>query len=313
MTRNRIFLLSVGLIVSSYATPSRATDNTHLEQWQTTYLNNMSPEELQFTANFLYLSYAIALVESKMRQFSTPISQLNQSIRINIATYKNAPDDLAMLKTLIDRLSYVIGTRSIYIETLNTYSKHYGNNTTPTIHAALEDIKSYAQDRLRAWADEKAPSTAEQLKKSYDEISRNTQYLISASGIHKGMSEGAMPIEIPAESEINKSLITLDIILNNNSQLLTVTENLANVFNETSDHAAQIITVGAEIYKQYYATIYSIITLPTSDKRYATTLFGMHDALPEEYKSLLPHPDRVFEHMLQTTKLYTQTELLQQQ
>ena len=40
-------------------------------------------------------------------------------------------------------------------------------------------------------------------------------------------------------------------------------------------------------------------------------MFSMHDLLPEEYKTILPEAHRVFEHMLQTTKLYTQSEVLQ--
>ena len=273
----------------------------------------MSPQELQLTANFLYLSYAIALVESKVRQFSIPISRLNQSIRRNIAAYENTADDLVMLKTLIDRLSYVIGARSIYIETLKAGTNHYNKNSSPTINAALENIQYYAQMALCSWANEKADKTTEKLKKSSEVMNESVKHFQEISNLHKEMSKGIIPIKIPKEHENHQSLFILTLILNNNPELLTMTEEITNALNETSDHAAQIITAGAEIYKQYYKTVYNLIAAPTHDKHYATTMFGMHDVLPEEYKSLLPDADHVFEHMLQTTKLYTQTELLQQQ
>jgi len=281
----------------------------------------MSPQELQFTANFLYLSYAIALVELKVRQFTTPIARLNQSIRTKLATYKNATDDLAMLKTLIERLNYVTGARSIYIETLtvcvNDHNNKKGGHMIDNIHAqlidaALASIQQDAQTKLRSWADEKINETANQLKKSSEAISATSQNFQGIAQLHKIMSEGLLPVELSKEDECNRSIIIFDTIIRNNHELLTIAENAIDVLNETSDSASQIITAGAEIYKEYYTTTYNMITLPSFDKRYATTLFGMHDVLPDEYKSLLPHPDKVFEHMLQTTKLYTQTELLQQ-
>ncbi len=310
----RMFFLSLSFtLIFPLLLSANNSDNEFLQFWQNTYLNKMTPIELQYTANHLYLSYAIALVESKIRQFSTPITRLNQSVRANIATYKNATDDLVMLKTLLDRLSYVTGARTIYMETLNTYTKNCNELKNKTIIAALTYIQLYAKNALRVWADERSTATTEQLINSATNISKNTQHLMGACGFQKRLSDGIFPMEIPEENEQYKSIIVHDIILSYNFQLRTIADDLTNSFNETADYAAQIVTVGAEIYKQYYAVIHYMIMSPTFDKQYATTMFGMHDILPEEYKTLLPDVDHVFEHMLQTTKLYTQTELLQQQ
>lgn len=307
-----VFLSSFFALLTPVSSSATNTNNDILQQWQTTYLNKMSPQELQFTANFLYLSYAIALVELKVRQFTTPIARLNQSIRTKIATYQTTTDDLAMLKTLIERLNYVTGARSIYIETLTVCTKYYSENMAAAISAALAGIQQDAQTKLRSWANENLNETANQLKKSSDAISTTAQHFQGISKFHKGMSEGILPVELSKEDEPNRSVIIFDTIIRNNHELLTIAENVIDILNETSDKASQIITAGAEIYKEYYTTTYNMTMLPTFDKRYATTMFGMHDVLPDEYKSLLPHPDKVFEHMLQTTKLYTQTELLQQ-
>ena len=73
----------------------------------------------------------------------------------------------------------------------------------------------------------------------------------------------------------------------------------------------QLILSATDIYKQHYEALYTYISSPTFDQAYACTLFGMNDLLPDEYKTSLPHPDHVFEHVLQTIKLYTQIELIQ--
>lgn len=286
-------------------------NDNRLHAWQTSYLNHMSPQELQMTANIIYLLYANSIIEEKIRQFFTPMARLNQSIRANIDAYQDPTKDLATLKTLIERLSLVTGTRTIYNQTLSTCITHYNQNTVQMIDAALAVLQLDAQTKLRTWADDKSDETAQQLKKSSETIANNIQHFQGISRLHMGMSEGQMPIEISEEDIENTSLIVLSIILKNNPELFNVTEEVINILNETSDHAAQIIQAGIEIYKEYYAILYDMITSPSFDQRYATTLFSMYGLLPEEYISTLPSPDHVFEHMLQTTKLYTQTEFSQ--
>ena len=310
----RIFFLSIIFSFSSafsisISNVTISTDH-HIEEWQS-YLDRMTPQELQITANIIFLLSATSVSEQIISQFTTPIARLHQTIRTKIATYQNPTEELTTLKTLLDRLSYVVGARTIYSQTLNTCLASYGKQPVQIIEDAILSIQLYAQTTLRAWAHSKADETSQQLKKCSDLIIDRIQEFHGVSLLHKGMSDGQLPIKIPSEEEVNKSLIILSIILKNNLELLTVTEDVVNALNETTDHAAQIIQVGVEIYKEYYRAIYKKLMSPSCDKKYATTLFSMYDVLPDEYRSLLPDPDHIFEHMLQTVKLYTQTEFLQ--
>lgn len=292
-------------------TANNLVEIEYLQAWKSSYLDHMTLQEKQMLANIIHLLHANSIVEFKIRQFATPIARLNQAIRTNIDQYKNTTEDIAILKTLIERLSFVVSTRTIYNETLTTGVTHYNKNTVPMIESALASLQLYAQTILRNWANGRIEETNAQLKKSSDNIGDTVQHFQGISNLHKAMSEGQLPVQIGPEDEQNKTLVILSIILKNNPELFTVTENVVNALNETTDHAAQIILVGAEIYKQFYTILYDILMSPTCNKRYATTLFSMHDVLPDEYKSLLPDPDHVFEHMLQTTKMYTQTEFSQ--
>jgi hypothetical protein len=318
MKNTRIFIVSLLLVLCNPTSVlTNNIDDIVLQQWQNTYLTKMSPQELQFIANFLYLSYAITVVEEKIQQFTIPLSRLHQSIRTKIATYKDPTDDLAMLKTLSDRLSYVVGTRTIYLEITKTCNEYYDTILTNSSNAKIiNDTLAYTQldgqKKLLAWTNNHYNETTHQLKKVSAAMSSTSQYLQSASGLYRGMSEGELPIALSPEQELNKSLIILDAILQNNNGLLLLIEQVGNSLNEAHDHASHIINAGTDIYKQYYTIIYDTIMSPQCDKSYATTIFGMHGILPHEYRSLLPDPDHIFEHMLQTAKLYTQTELLQQ-
>ena len=313
MLFNKKILLTLTLF-SSYLIPSETSNpllNTdYLQAWKTSYIDRMSAQDKQMLANIICNLLANTIVEEKVRQFTTPIAHLNRAIRTKIDQYGNPTDDIAMLKTLLERLSFVVSTRTIYNQTLSTCVTHYNKNIVSMIDAALTSLQLYAQAQLRDWTNDQISETNAILKKCSDSVGDTIQHFQGLSNLHKAMSEGKLPIHIAPEDEENKSLIVLSIILKNNPELFGVTENVINALNETSDHAAQIVHASVEIYKQFYTILYNDLTSPTSDQRYATTLFSMHDLLPEEYKSLLPHPDHVFEHMLQTTKMYTQTEFL---
>src|SRR5579871_6912184 len=165
-----------------------------------------------------------------------------------------------MLKTLLERLSFVANTRIIYLQTYNTCATHYNKSTVALIEQAIQDLQFYAQSKLRNWAHEKTNETHLALKKSSDMLSETMQHFHAISGLHRGMSEGALPMEISPEDEENKPLIPLHIILQNNSGLHSLSDTITNTLNETTDHAAQIIHEGVEIYKQFYTILYNDLT-----------------------------------------------------
>ncbi len=269
----------------------------------------MTSQELHITANILYLLFANSIIEYKIKQFTTPIARLQSTVRAGLDSYKNVGHEIATLKTLLDRLSYVAGARTVYAQTLSTCMTEYSKNPTPMIESAIAALQLDAQVKLRAWADSHITETFLQLQKSSTFINDTLQHLQGVVRLHKGMSEGGMPIEISPEDEANRSLIALSIVLKNNPEVIAINEEIINTLNQTTDHAALIIQAGIDIYKDYYAALYNKL-MSLDDTRYATTLFSMYGELPQEYKSLLPDADHVFEHALQTTKLYTQTEFL---
>ncbi len=298
------------LLVLQWAVVMQSQTPQAVSRWKTSFLDQMTPQELQITANIMYLLYANSVIESKIRQFMTPIARLQQSIRTSINEYRNPAEDLATLKTLIDRLSYVIGTRTVYAKTLATGLAIYGKNPIRIIEDTILALQQDAQIRLRAWADEKASATANLLGDCSAHITECMQPLHDICKLHKGLSEGLLPMELSAEDAANKSLLVLSLILANNQEMLKINESMTNALNDTTDHAAQILHIGNEIYRDYYQALYTTLMSLPCDKQYTMTLFSMYDILPDEYKSALPDADHIFEHALQTTKLYTKTEFL---
>lgn len=302
-------LASLLLIYSLSVIANFDNDVDSLKIWKTSYIDHMTQQEKHIFANVLYCMTAVTLTEWQVRQFATPIAQLNQAIRAKVDSYQNPSEDITMLRTLLERLSYVISARTIYAQTLSTAIEYYNKNTSPILESAFSMLQVGAQEKLRDWAKEQSDNTAQLLKKSAADINDTVQHIQGVSRLHGGMAEGRTPVEIPEGQEENNALVILSIILKNNPELFAVTDTIINKLNETSDHAATVVQAGLDIYKSYYAIIYAAITAPSHSKQYATTLFSMYDILPDEYKTALPDVDHIFEHILQTTKLYTQTEV----
>ena len=106
-----IFFLSSSL---SQAADESSPNFSHAQSWGQLCHQHMDAQQLQITANILYLLYANALVDTKMQQFYTALSRLTQTVRSNMAHIANPNNELATLKTVTERLSLISGTRTIY-------------------------------------------------------------------------------------------------------------------------------------------------------------------------------------------------------
>lgn len=298
-----LFYMPVTLVGSQNA------DSDFIQTWKITYIDGISLSEKQLLANMIYLVYANAIIEYKISQFSTPIARLHQSIRNNVTQYKNIIEDATMLKTLLERLVFLVNARTIYHQMLDACLTYYSAHTTHSMSIALESLELYAQTILRSLGNEKSKETALQLKKSSTDIQNTLHYFQEISQVYKEMSEDKLPIPLSSENEQNKSLIMLSIPLKNNLEALNVIDMATNSLNKISDYSWQIISGGIQIYKEFYTILYNTLMATQYDKSYMTGLFSVSGIMPNEHRSLLPHPDGIFEHVLQTAKTYIKEEL----
>lgn len=310
-------IITLFLTTTSFLFPSNntlpASHQEHAQQWANNLTYNLTPAEIQLTANIIYLLHANALIDMKIRQFVIPITKLNQAIRSNIINYKNTADELATLKTLLDRLSHIIGARTIYNQKLQTGLTYYNKNNSGLLTKPLEDLQRYGQQALNDYAESKHAEMTQKLLASAEILEAHVHTLQAIANLHKGLAEGAF-MDYFNNNDVTKNIIalaTLDELLNNNMVATKNAENVLNTIDTSTDYALKLISSANDIYKQHYAALYAYISSDTFDQTYAVTLFGMNDMLPDEYKSLLPHPDHIFEHVLQTIKLYTKIEVIQ--
>jgi hypothetical protein len=315
-----LFITS-SLLFSSFSSYSFSNDvqlasfnKEHAQQWTQNIIESFNPQEIQLTVNILYLLFANAVLDTKTRLFVIPLTRLTQTIRTNIINYKTTANELSTLKTLTDRLSHVIGARAIYNQMLNVCLEYYNNNSSECMRDAIAQLQIHGQTTLNQYAYNSNAALAQQLTRSGQALQSGVEPLQSIANFHSSFAQTKLHLSL-SENDIDTmaALMDIDELLKNNMIATQNTEYALNVLDSSNEYILQLISSATEVYKEHYAQLYNYMMSSEYDQSLATTLFGINDFLPEEFKSQLPSPDRVFEHVLQTVKLYTQIEFIQNQ
>jgi len=309
-----IFFMSLNSYSFTNDAELMSLNKNHAQQWVATITSSLTPQEIQLTANILYLLFANAVLDTKTRLFIIPITRLTQTIRANIINYKTTTNELTTLKTLTDRLSHVVGARTIYNQKLNVCLEYYNQNSSPFMRETVAQLQQHGQITLNQYAHNSYTALAQQLNRSGQALNAGVEPLQLIANFHSSFSQKKLPdplLENHAYSMI--ALMEIDELLKNNMVATQNTEYALNVLDSSNEYILQLISSAIEVYKEHYAQLYHYMMSPEYDQAYETTLFGINDFLPAEFKSALPEPDHVFEHVLQTVKLYTQIEFIQNQ
>jgi hypothetical protein len=285
-------------------------ESIFLDSWENKYLSSLTPQELQLLANMFHLLHTTVVIELKTQQLSCALTKLNQDIRIAIGQQHNPSEEISSLKVLADRLAFVSGSRIIYNKTLEKCLAYYEENRSSIMHQALEECRLFAQKAMRFYSQDQLPETKNLLKKNSEDLDKSIQILGDVFYLYNEMNDGKLPGELSDDDydEEDKELLIHSLVLQINAQLVAFTENNLLTFYETAHYTGNILNSGTQLYQNLYARIHNRLITASIDKKYTTTMFSMYGILPEEYRSTLPNADKAFEHALQTTKLYTQTE-----
>jgi len=270
--------------------------------WINTTIASITPADAQKIANILYLLYANTLIDAKIREFIIPFTKIQQSIRTHISLYTNPSQELALLKTLIERFTILTGAREIYKHTLEQCQNEC---TEPSVIAALEQLQQYGQKSLTLLMQEELHNTNKAIVCSINEMEKSIRHLNHIITFYKQLDQAT---DEQVSTSFDNGIMAVDAIIKNHTEIMPYTLHANTVVETLYDfNLAHILSIATEIYKSYYEALYRHNTHNNYENR---VLFSMYGRLSEENTTLLPHPDHAMEHILQTVKLYTHIELL---
>ena len=278
-------------------------DVSHAKAWAAACAEQMTPEQLRFTANFLYNLYANALIDMPIQGYYTHLLELSQAVRHNLSDPLSANQEVMYLRALTNKIACTTKIRLVHTQILDTCLHYYDQHKDVVIEAALKDLQLYASEKLFESATQEQEKTTALLEQSSQALLETAQHIYASANLHRGLRDGQLPFHVEKDEQ---AAAVFNIILKNTTGLNSIIDKATNALQATANQAMKIVFFGAATYKEHYQALYDIMSTDTFDKEYATIMFGPDGLLAPEYKTLLPHADDIFEYMLAATQLFEQ-------
>ena len=293
--------------------------NNEIEQqiatWTDQYLAQMSPSQLQLTANFIYLLYTCNLLEYAVRIRIPVIINQIQHIEQKLRSNHNALNELATVQILATQLKHTSHIRQLMYATFAHAQEYFacaqeyldGNKRSQEFHLinnALEFLQLHGQHMLRLHADtheEQLNNDIAELENTLDQLK---QFSPVAASMCRDLHDNTIPFDVEPK---NKNLAKIDIAshlcINIDKQIWHTIDSTNRLYN----HLIQLTGVGKSLYTAYYRAIYSFLQTHHIDKAYQYVMFCPQGLLVPEFRTeLLASPERIVENLIKLDHINNQ-------
>lgn len=309
------FLLT--LLVSFYSNLiSAETHNSYTyqdsaDQWALHIVENLKEDKTQVLANVIYLCYANALIEEKINLINNTIGELYRSIKSLALENDQLDQEIAALKTLLERLSFFVMARSIYTQKLQTCVKYYNQNTNLIASQAIAHLQYMREKALNQEALAKKDHTSALLARSSEMLSQQIPVVNALAHLYKDLASGEYDdyFNTAQETKDISSIALIDEVLKNNAIAQETADLMIKTLNVSKKYAqAMISSVSNDMYKIYYTALYNKISTETFDQHYSTVLFDTDSLLSEKQRTALPSADQIYHHIVKTVESYNNNQ-----
>ena len=285
--------------------------NNEIEQqvavWTDQYLAQMSPSQLQLTANFVYLLYACNLLEYAVRIRIPEIVNQIQHIEQKLRSNHNALNELATIQILAIQLKHTSHIRQLMYAAFahaqeyfacaqegldgNTHSQEFN-----LINNALEFLQLHGQHMLRLHADTHEEQLNNDIAKLENTLGQLKQFSPVAASMCRGLHDNAITFDVEPE---NKNLAKIDTA---SHLCIKIDKQIWHTIDSTNrlyDHLTQLTSVGKNLYSAYYQAVYLFLQTHDIDKSYQYIMFCPQGLLVPEFRTkLLSSPERIAENLI---------------
>lgn len=263
--------------------------------WTDQYLTQMSPSQLQLTANFVYLLYACASLEYAVRMPIPAIINQIQQIEQKLKSNNPALKELATVQALISQLKHTSYARQLMYETFAQAQKYLDDNKNThefqPVNNALEFLQLHGQHTLCLHADtheEKLNNDIAELGNAFDALK---QFLPIAADMCKGLQDNTLSFDVEPENKNVAKIDTASHLCVRTTQQSWYTIDSAN---RLYNHLIQLTHVGENVYAAYYHAIYHFLHTHHIDKHYQSVMFCPQGLLISKFRTkLLASPEQI--------------------
>ena len=267
-----------------------------ISQWRTDHLTPMAPQQLQIIANIAYLLYANILCDLSTRTYLPALVFCAQKIQEKLQAGQDSTQELALLKTLTDKLQVISNKRSIIGRTLQETNNYINSNAQnqlfQQIMPALQSLQLYSQQLLLMYANNAQQEIDDYMTATAETLNNIVQSLNSAATMFKKPQElkNLLPDVLPNNQELAKIEVATKVaqgIATCGWENITIAQN-------TMQYLTQLLRVAQIAYGSYYQATYNYMKTRDGNRQYTTHMFDEKGLLPAEYrKTPLPAPQEL--------------------
>ena len=273
---------------------------THLEkqatQWGTDYLAAMTPQQLQIITNMAYLLYVNILFDLSTRTYVPALLACTQKIQKKLQTNEDTTQELALAKTLAEKLQSIVRTRNVVTHKIQVASHYIDTNAQnekfQSIISATQALQLHGQQLLCIYANNYKQEINECMTTNAKALDNIVQFLHSAADMYKKPDE--LNNLLPNVVSENKELVKIEIASNIAYEVTARGWESIAVSQNTMNCLTQLLKVARIVYGTYYQAAYTYMKTKNNNPQYRTHMFDVKGVLPAEYRSTpLPAPQEL--------------------
>lgn len=287
----------------------------HAQLWVNTFIQPMTPAQMNITANIIHILYTNGLLDHKVRTYLSPFCQLSRSINSQAFSYQFPHNDLVALSALVERLSKLTFTRAFYNTTLAECEKfldqHEESFEFKPILEAIDVLQFFGQDSLAHWATTQNVESTKNYASTSQVLDEQSVIIHHCGQFYKQLEQKSLTFDV---QESDRDLAALETAKNVSFQLIEHMGKITDALNVTNDQVNDLISFGTEIYRYHYEAIYNLMTsMHSPENKHRQIFFGPNGILPINQRILeLPHPDDALDQAIKTASFYTAKKIINQ-
>ncbi len=303
-----LLLINIGIL---HTRDQPQTDNVHnqVSQWIDEHISQMTPAQVQLTANFSYLLYACALLECAVRIRIPAITKSTNMFTQKLYVNQDALYELAITKALIANLKKTTYGRQLMYETLeqaNLYlDAHEEGEDIQHVALALESLQIHGQNILRLHAHNKTDTINQDIAHLRNTLEELKQFLPVAAGICKGLQNDILPSDIENN---NESLVKIDTLSHLALQITQQNTHTIRAADRFEAHLTQLTNAGKDLCAAYYQAIYQYMQTHNIDTQYQFLIFCPKGTITPEFRTkILDSPKQLADNISKLAMISTNT------
>jgi len=263
----------------------QASEANTIDTFISTQIKPLSPSEIQFFANMVYLSYALAAVDSHVRDTAQDLLEHAWNARQAALQYTDTTIDLIQLQIVAESLDHGIQTQLTILKSwkLCTTLLDQLDQADP-LTQAVEIFRKNVEQEIKRWAADHKNEFNAQLHQSSVTLSQAADAITLIADTYNDATKN----DISASQTSGYEDIAK--IINASKAAYSIEEQCENAFTTAATIARSEVDmqrVSAEIFLMYYQATYQIVQ--ELESKYRTIVFNDEGIIPVEKRcEMLP-------------------------